>query len=158
MDGVINVWTDGGCRSNPGDGAWAFVVRGESFEHKASGFLRDTTNNEAEYRAMFEALTWLRNTSIETDVVGMHRNIVIHSDSQLMVKQLNDEYAVKAPSLKPLFESAYYLLWSLKRNREVEIVHVRREQNKEADALCNEVQDKHGVVCVRRKSPVVASQ
>jgi len=78
------------------------------------------------------------------------KRILIQSDSELMVKQVNGVYEVKTPTLLPLFEQAYDLLAELYEVNFVEVVHVRREFNKEADALCNVVQDAHGVVCERR--------
>ena len=143
MDGLIQVWTDGGCRSNPGPGAWAFVIKGPNLELEDSGFLEHTTNNEAEYAGIIRALEAL-NAFVEG------QKVVIHSDSQLMVEQLNGNYEVKTPTLVPLYERAYDLLAELSDKGAVEIVHVRREFNKEADALCNVVQDVHGVVCERK--------
>ena len=144
MDDLIQVWTDGGCRSNPGPGAWAFVVKGIGLEHDDSGFLEQTTNNCAEYTALIKALEFLNATM-------QSKHITIRSDSELMVNQVNGVYDVKTPTLLPLFERAYDLLAELNENNAVVVTHVRREFNKEADALCNVVQDAHGVVCERRK-------
>ena len=143
MDDLIQVWTDGGCRSNPGPGAWAFVVKGIGLEHDDSGFLEQTTNNCAEYTALIKALEFLNATM-------QSKRILIQSDSELVVKQVNGPYQVKTPSLRPLFDIACGQLALLVSHNEVDIVHVRREFNKEADALCNVVQDAHGVVCERR--------
>jgi Reverse transcriptase-like len=62
------------------------------------------------------------------------RRLHIHSDSELLVKQVNGEYRVKNDDLKWLFEEAKTLM---KDFASVKLTHVRREQNKRADELCN---------------------
>src|SRR5262245_16545655 len=56
-----------------------------------------------------------------------------------MVKQMKGEYRVKDPGLKPLYEKAVQL--SGRFDHKPRFVHVRREQNSRADALCNEALD-----------------
>ena len=64
--------------------------------------------------------------------------IDFYSDSQLMVRQMTGEYKVKAPQIKELFLQAQ----ELKRKfQTVRFYHVRREFNKEADALANQALD-----------------
>jgi len=55
------------------------------------------------------------------------KNIVVQSDSELLVRQLNGEYRVKDEKLKELFQRAVSLLRQFDSYR---IVHVRREFNK----------------------------
>ena len=55
------------------------------------------------------------------------KNIVVQSDSQLLVHQLNGEYRVDDEKLKELFRRAVSLLRQFDSYR---IVHVRREFNK----------------------------
>ena len=62
------------------------------------------------------------------------KNIVVQSDSQLLVRQLNGEYRVKDEKLKELFQRAVSLLRQFNSYR---IVHVRREFNKLADRMAN---------------------
>ena len=64
----------------------------------------------------------------------MSQEIVVKSDSQLLVRQLNGEYRVKDEKLKVLFERAKGLLRQFESCR---IVHVRRQMNKLADRLAN---------------------
>ena len=66
--------------------------------------------------------------------IGQKR-ILVQSDSQLFVKQLNGEYRVKDKKFKLLFRRALTLLRQLDVYR---IVHVRREMNKLADWLVNQ--------------------
>jgi len=58
----------------------------------------------------------------------------IHSDSELLVKQMNGEYRVKNPDIKDLYDRAQKLIEEF---RSVALTHVRREHNKRADQLCN---------------------
>ena len=58
----------------------------------------------------------------------------IHSDSELLVKQMNGEYRVKNAEIKELYDQAQDRLRSF---RSVAITHVRRDHNQRADELCN---------------------
>ncbi len=60
-------------------------------------------------------------------------------DSQLLVRQLEGSYRVKQPHLRPYFERAKALL---SEYEDVDIAHVRREENTEADALVNAALDR----------------
>jgi ribonuclease HI len=65
--------------------------------------------------------------------------IEINGDSQLVVKQLNDDYKVKAKRIMPLFKRVMILKSKLK---DVHFHWIAREQNKEADVLTNKVYNK----------------
>ena len=126
-DGAAIIHIDGASRGNPGDAAYAIVIeatgRGAVEE---SGVLGKQTNNVAEYTSLLKALERARS-------LGLSR-LRIHSDSELLVKQMNGEYRVKNEDLKSLFEQAA----KLKRDFDsVTFTHIRREQNKRADDLCN---------------------
>ena len=56
---MIEVFTDGACRGNPGPGGWAAVVRESGDERELSGFDPSTTNNRMELTAAIEALASL---------------------------------------------------------------------------------------------------
>jgi ribonuclease HI len=127
----INI--DGGARGNPGPAAYAAVIARDgapTIEEK--GYLGETTNNIAEYTALVRALE-------KAESLGARR-LLIHSDSELLVKQMNGEYRVKNEGLKPLFDEARHLARSFDQ---VTIRHVRREENSHADRLCNEAMDEH---------------
>lgn len=136
MDKAV-VYIDGGSRGNPGDSAFGVFARdGESRPVAAFGrFLGTMTNNEAEYSGLLAALEWAR----EADVQELH----VMSDSQLMVRQMNGQYRVKSPNLKPLFEDAKRRAGGFPR---FVIEHVRRESNVEADRLANLAMDARGSV------------
>ena len=90
------------------------------------GFIGIATNNVAEYQALVHAF--------KLAAARRARHIEVRSDSELVVKQMNGVYKVKHPDMLTLWRQA-----STQRRafETAEIKHVRREQNKEADALAN---------------------
>jgi ribonuclease HI len=130
---VLTIHTDGASRGNPGDAAFAYVItRDGQPPIEEADCLGQMTNNQAEYTALIRAL----EHALE---LGAHHRLLIHSDSELMVKQMNGEYRVKNEELRDLYEQAC----ALRRRFDgpVTIRHVRRGQNKRADELCNEALD-----------------
>jgi ribonuclease HI len=107
----IHIYTDGGSRGNPGPGASAFIAvreteEGEKVLRKRAELVGRCTNNEAEYRALIMGLTWARSRGIN--------EIRLHSDSQLMVRQLQGAYQVKAANIAPLHGKVMDLLRGMK--------------------------------------------
>ena len=49
--GIVEVWTDGGCKPNPGPGGWAAVLRYKDHERELSGAEPKSTNNRMELTA-----------------------------------------------------------------------------------------------------------
>jgi ribonuclease HI/probable phosphoglycerate mutase len=66
------------------------------------------------------------------------KRLIVHSDSELVVKQMNGEYRVKNSDLRILHDRAKELI---EQFEQVAIRHVRREQNSRADELCNQALD-----------------
>jgi ribonuclease HI len=127
------IHTDGASRGNPGPAAFAYVIaRDGQLLHEEAGRLPDTTNNQAEYTALVRALEHALR-------LGPEHRVTLHSDSELMVKQMNGQYRVKDAGLRPLYEEAVRLTNGFRHP--VRFVHVRREANVRADQLCNEVLD-----------------
>jgi ribonuclease HI len=128
-DLTINI--DGAARGNPGPAAFAYVIArdGRPLIEDAE-CLGSATNNVAEYTALVRAL----ERSAE---LGGQR-LLIRSDSELLVKQMNGLYRVKNEQLKVLYDQAKALC---RRFASVQIHHVLRGQNSHADRLCNEVLD-----------------
>jgi ribonuclease HI len=119
---------DGASRGNPGPAAYAVVIcdaDGKRVLELAKKFGRDT-NNVAEYYALLAALDFATTHGITA--------LRIRSDSELLVRQMQGRYKVKSEDLKPLYERASILSRQLKY---FVIEHVRREQNRDADALAN---------------------
>ena len=125
---ILIIYTDGASRGNPGAAAFAYVIRCDGQPTiEVAGRLGETTNNQAEYTALVRALEHALR-------LGPDHRVILHSDSELMVKQMNGEYRVKNEALRSLYDEARKLLHNFD---EVTIMHVRREQNKRADELCN---------------------
>ena len=73
-DKVVQVWTDGGCKPNPGPGGWAAILTFRTVEKELSGTDPDTTNNRMELTAAAEALESLKRPC----------HVVVHTDSQYL--------------------------------------------------------------------------
>jgi ribonuclease HI len=131
----VTVYADGGARGNPGPAAIGAVVKDSSQDPPqtlvtVSEAIGETTNNVAEYRALIAGLEAARRFR--------PRRLRVRADSLLVVKQLRGEWKVKHAGLRPLHEQARALL---REFADVDIAHVRREYNTEADALVNEALD-----------------
>jgi ribonuclease HI len=123
---IIN--TDGASRGNPGPAAIGVTIRGGDGQLLASISRRIgvTTNNQAEYRAIIAGL--------EKAVSLGARRVLVRSDSELMVKQIQGLYKIKNVGLRPLYQEVVRLAGSLDS---FDVACVPREQNAEADALAN---------------------
>ena len=128
------IHTDGGSRGNPGpSGLGVFITDPDGkvlLEH--SRYLGETTNNQAEYMAIIDALEHAKTLGAE--------EVDMYMDSELAVRQLNHQYKVKNAGLIPLFMRVWNLSTTFQR---VRYFHVRREFNKDADRLVNEAIDRH---------------
>jgi ribonuclease HI len=133
--GVVTIYTDGASRGNPGPAAYAYVISGIGVgedDVEEGACLGRMTNNQAEYTALVKGLE--HALELAPDAA-----IQVHSDSELMVKQMRGEYRVKNEELRPLYEQATRLLGRFKAG--VTFKHVRRGENKRADELCNQALD-----------------
>ena len=126
------VHVDGGARGNPGPAAAAAVLSTPAGEvlDEVHELLGVVTNNVAEYRGLLLGLARARDLgATEVDVVN---------DSELVARQVNGDYKVKHPDMKPLHAEAMRALsgfdrWSMRS--------VPRAQNAAADALVNQALD-----------------
>jgi len=130
----VNAVSDGASRGNPGEAACAVIISNESGEEllRRSERLGVATNNVAEYQGVILALELAQQLGAS--------ELGIKLDSELVVKQLNGEYKVKHPSLKPLFERARLLIRGFNR---FDVTHVPRTQTKDADKLANDELDRN---------------
>jgi len=135
----IVIYTDGGSRGNPGAAAAGIVFcneEGKIFK-KYSHYLGDNlTNNEAEYGAVILALKNFKK--FFGAKIAKISTVYLKADSQLLVKQMKGEYKVKNPGIQKLFLE----VWNLKTEfQDIKFKFIKREKNKEADALVNEALD-----------------
>jgi ribonuclease HI len=131
---VANI--DGASRGNPGPASYAVVVRdpaGKVVLKLAKNIGRET-NNVAEYYSLLAALDYATTHGIVA--------LRVRSDSELLVRQMQGRYKVKSADLKPLYERASKMTRQLTY---FAIEHVRRELNRDADALANVALDSAGV-------------
>ena len=130
---VANV--DGASRGNPGPASYAVILRAPdgTIRFESGKFIGRTTNNVAEYYGLITALDYAAAQGIE--------RLLVRSDSQLLVRQMQGRYKVKSPDLQPLYERARKLAHGLTY---FAIEHVPREQNREADELANIALDRTG--------------
>lgn len=135
----INIYTDGGSRGNPGIAGYGVVIYGDKKQiiYQESKFLGIKTNNEAEYSGLIAALIWIEKNKKIYNITQLN----FFADSQLMVRQLQGTYKVKAPTLLPLFSRAQQLLIQI--NLPYIFQDVRREFNELADKLANKAMDNH---------------
>jgi ribonuclease HI len=126
------VHVDGGARGNPGPAAIGVVVSsadGDVLERVAEP-IGTATNNVAEYRALLRGLELAQALGAdEVDVVN---------DSELVARQVNGEYRVKHPDLRPLHGAALRALQGFAR---WSVRNVPRAENAGADALVNAALD-----------------
>ena len=129
---TFTIHIDGGARGNPGPAGWGVVVFTADGQTTAAfkGALPYATNNVAEYHGLLAALTWAKEHGAT--------EVLVRSDSLLLVQQMRGVYKVKNEGLKPLHGQARLLAHEIGR---VSYEHVRREANAEADRLANLAMD-----------------
>ena len=123
---------DGGARGNPGPAAIAAVLRSPEGDvvDEAKEAIGVATNNVAEYKALLLGLERARALgATEVEVIN---------DSELVARQINGDYKVKHPDMKPLYAQAVAAFgefdgWLIRS--------VPRAQNKDADLLVNQALD-----------------
>jgi ribonuclease HI len=128
VSSTLIVSCDGAARGNPGPagaGAQLTTPDGEVVAEIAEG-LGETTNNVAEYTAVIMGLERARELG-GTDVL-------LRSDSQLLINQISGVYKVRTPHLQPLHRRVLQLAAGFERIR---FEHVPRARNAEADRLAN---------------------
>lgn len=97
----------------------------------------EQTNNVAEWTALKNALMIAYLNRADYD------KILIYGDSELVVKQLNGEYACKKPHLKDLYNTSLKIFHSLRVTNDVMVGWIPREKNVRADELGHEIRKRH---------------
>lgn len=132
---ILEIYTDGASKNNPGKGACAFVfVLNDQVIYKEAHFLGDTTNNQAEYQGLIKAL--------DKAIEYTRWNIKVFSDSELLVNQMSGNWRVKDPMIKTLYREASEKERGI---QQIEYLHVPRTNQyiKQADKFCNDCIKKH---------------
>lgn len=130
--GKFYIYIDGAARGNPGEAGIGIVIKDEPGQNISSlyKYIGQTSNNIAEYTALIYGLQ-------EALILGL-RDVVVRSDSELLVKQLKGEYRVKNPNLRLHYEQFLHLRRGFRR---LELEQISRVLNKECDRLANRAVD-----------------
>ena len=120
-------YVDGGSHGNPGSAGIGVIIEdGNGEKIRIAKWIGYHDNNVAEYAALLEALQ--RALALKAKVLR------VFSDSQVVVRQMNGEYACRSSLL-------YSLNWTcrkLARSLDFSIAHIRREHNQEANYLAHQ--------------------
>lgn len=138
MTDLVDVYSDGACKGNPGIGGWGALLRQGDEETEIFGGEKLTTNNRMELRAVIEALTHLTEPA----------RVRIHTDSQYVQKGITEwlpawkRRAWRTADNKPVKNvDLWQKLESAAARHQVEWVWVRghagHDGNERADALAN---------------------
>ncbi|SEF60837.1 ribonuclease HI [Nitrosomonas ureae] len=135
---VVEIYTDGACKGNPGIGGWGALLRYGDHEREIFGGEKLTTNNRMELLAAIRALESLKRPC----------KIHLHTDSQYLQKGISewlDSWKARnwrTAGKKPVKnEDLWKLLDQLTRQHEIEWCWVRGHSghidNERADQLAN---------------------
>ncbi len=126
---VVKIYVDSAARGNPGKAGIGLIVLGSDGKviKKMTEYIGQTTNNVAEYTGLIYAL--------QEALIMRVRKVTVLTDSELVVKQVSGEYRVKDENLKRLRKQVDHLS---KGFDELNILFIRREENKDADRLANQ--------------------
>lgn len=132
----VEIFIDGAARGNPGPAACGVaLLRDGKVVLERGKYLGTATNNVAEYEGLLLGLELAARLGAS--------EVRINSDSELLVRQIEGRYRVKATHLKPLYRKAKKMLEQFSAYF---INHVPREMNKIADGLANRAMDEQGDV------------
>lgn len=121
----LDIQVDGASHGNPGPAAVGAIIKDRHGTPLVtiSQTIGKATNNQAEYRALIEALKKAVELGVTSGTVRL--------DSELALRQLSGQYRVKSQSVRPLYAEAQALL----KKARFRLVHVGHGGNLEAHAL-----------------------
>jgi ribonuclease HI len=130
----LTIYVDGASRGNPGPAGIGIAIEDEKGTTKAriSSYIGETTNNQAEYKALIMGLREAAKLKAE--------HVDIRTDSKLLAEQIQGNYKVRNANLRLLFQQAKQLLADFES---FTIAFIPRYQNAAADALANKALDRH---------------
>ena len=139
MSDVIEAFTDGACRGNPGPGGWGVLLRFNDHEKRLCGGEAETTNNRMELMAVIQALESLKREC----------KVKLISDSQYVLKGINEwmenwkKRGWKTSAKKPVKNvDLWQRLDKARENHDIEWIWVKghsgHAENEVADELANQ--------------------
>lgn len=130
----VIIYTDGGSLGNPGKSAIGVVMKFKNKIKEYSKEIGEKTNNQAEYEAVIFALEKVKQLYGKDGIKSI--KIILNLDSELVGKQLKNEYKVLEKELFPYFIKFHNLKIDFK---EIEIKIIPREENQIADKLVKNI-------------------
>lgn len=129
---TARIYIDGASRGNPGPAGIGIIIKDAQGQdiRQLYKYIGEVSNNIAEYTALVYGLQ-------EALILGF-KDVAVHSDSELLVKQLNGEYRVKDAQLRQYYEQFLHLKSGF---RKLAVKQLNREENKETDKLANQAID-----------------
>jgi ribonuclease HI len=135
---VVDIFTDGACKGNPGVGGWGALLRSKGVERELFGGERATTNNRMELMGAISAL----------EALTRHCKVRLHTDSKYVMQGITDwivnwkKRGWKTADKKPVKnEDLWRRLDALVGQYEIEWIwvkgHAGHEGNERADVLAN---------------------
>jgi len=130
---MLKVWIDGACEPvNPnGTASYGIVIKQEDkllfSDSRIVGKGEGMSNNVAEYAGLLCFLGWYIAN-------GNNEEAVVHSDSQLVVNQMNGNWKAKQGMYYMYYQTAKKTLQSLPNHR-ITFKWIPREENTIADNL-----------------------
>lgn len=139
---MVEIWTDGACRGNPGPGGWGAILRYNGHEKHIQGAEEQTTNNRMELTAAIRALQALTRPS----------QVILTTDSQYVRKGITEWMASwkrrewRTADKKPVKnQDLWRELDELNQRHQIEWHWVRghtgHPENELADSLANQAID-----------------
>ncbi len=137
-EGVVEIYSDGACRGNPGPGGWGAILRFNGTEKELFGGEPATTNNKMELTAVIRALEALTRPS----------KVHVYTDSQYVQKGIKEwihgwkRNGWKTAAKEPVKNKELWIeLDELRKKHEIEWHwvkgHAGHPENERADALAN---------------------
>jgi len=125
MKKELKIYIDGASQGNPGpSGIGVIIIQDGQVIRNLSVYLGTKTNNAAEYMSLIFGLE---------EAIALQANVVeVYTDSQLLCRQVNNEYKIKSTNLIGLYSQAQHLLSAFDC---AEVKHIPREENRGADKL-----------------------
>jgi len=133
----INIYTDGASRGNPGQASIGAVIEDREY----SQTIGVATNNVAEYKAVIFALKKVK--LLYGKAKSKTLEVVINSDSRLLVQQLNGNFKLKNEGIQKLFIEVWNLRLDFKK---VIFKDIPRGKNAHADRLANKALDQKSLL------------
>ena len=147
MNSILEIYTDGACRGNPGVGGWGAILKYDSQIKEINGFEKETTNNIMELTAVIESLKKLNRSC----------DIIITTDSNYVKNGITDwihnwkKNGWKTANKKPVKNKELWILLDTvtqKHSIQWEWIkgHSGHPQNERADELANLIIEQNGNV------------